>query len=187
MPDADAAVAAREYVHQAMEEKDSVGGVIECRVNGMPIGVGEPVFDKLDANLSKAMLSIGAVKGFEIGEGFQASLLRGSENNDMFRVSEDRKVVKMTNHSGGVLGGMSDGSEIVFRVSVKPTPSISQMQKTVLEDGSEVDMEIHGRHDPVIVPRAVVVVESMAMITVLDLLLQNAVSRIGQIKKLYDR
>lgn len=187
MPDADAAVAAKEYVHKAMEEKDSVGGVIECRINGMPIGVGEPVFDKLDANLSKAMLSIGAVKGFEIGEGFHASLLRGSENNDMFRVSEDRKVVKMTNHSGGVLGGMSDGSEIVFRVSVKPTPSISQMQKTVLEDGSEVDMEIHGRHDPVIVPRAVVVVESMAMITVLDLLLQNAVSRIGQIKKLYDR
>lgn len=187
MPDNEAAKAAEKYVHEAISAKDSVGGVIECIIDGMPVGVGEPVFDKLDALLAKAMLSIGAVKGFEIGEGFHAAKLRGSENNDMFRISDDRSVIKTTNHSGGVLGGMSDGSQIVFRAAVKPTPSISQIQQTVLEDGNEVDITIHGRHDPIIVPRAVVVVESMAMITVADLLLQNVTSQMGHIKKIYDK
>jgi len=169
-----------------MQQKDSVGGIVECCIQGMPVGVGEPVFDKLDALLAKAILSIGAVKGFEIGDGFRATQLKGSENNDDFRISDDRRVVKTSNHSGGVLGGMSDGSDIVFRAAVKPTPSISQVQQTVLEDGSEVNIEIHGRHDPVVVPRAVVVVESMAMITLVDLLFENMTSQMGLIKNFYE-
>ena len=186
MPDANAAKKAQEYLENCIHMQDSSGGVIECRVQGMPVGIGEPVFDKLDATLAKAMLSIGAVKGFEIGDGFLAATATGSANNDAF-VIQDEQVKKQTNHSGGVLGGMSDGDEIVFRVAVKPTPSISQAQQTVDLHGKERQIEIHGRHDPVIVPRAVVVVESMAAITLVDALFANMSARMDAIVDFYQK
>ena len=186
MPDANAAKKAQEYLENCIHMQDSSGGVIECRVQGMPVGIGEPVFDKLDATLAKAMLSIGAVKGFEIGDGFLAATATGSTNNDAF-VIQDEQVKKQTNHSGGVLGGMSDGDEIVFRVAVKPTPSISQAQQTVDLHGKERQIEIHGRHDPVIVPRAVVVVESMAAITLVDALFANMSARMDAIVDFYQK
>lgn len=186
MPDANAAKKAQEYLENCIHNQDSSGGVIECRVQGMPVGIGEPVFDKLDATLAKAMLSIGAVKGFEIGDGFLAATATGSTNNDAF-VIQDEQVKKQTNHSGGVLGGMSDGDEIVFRVAVKPTPSISQAQQTVDLHGKERQIEIHGRHDPVIVPRAVMVVESMAAITLVDALFANMSARMDAIVDFYQK
>ena len=167
-----------------IKEMDSIGGIIECQITGMPVGIGETVFDKLDAELSKAIMSIGSVKGFEIGDGFEAANLRGSENNDDF-ICVDGKVEKETNHSGGVLGGMSDGSAIVFRAAFKPTPSIAQTQKTVNRDLDNVEIEIHGRHDPMIVPRAVVVVVSMAAVTILDGVLKNLGATMDNIKKIY--
>ncbi|KIR02496.1 Chorismate synthase [Lachnospiraceae bacterium TWA4] len=184
MPDTEASKKAQEYLEKIRKEQDSAGGVIECRINHLPVGIGNTVFDKLDANLAKAMFSLGSVKGFEIGDGFNVSSMRGSENNDNF-ILKDGKIAKETNHSGGILGGMSDGDEVVFRVAIKPTPSISRPQKTVTISGEETTIEIHGRHDPVIAPRAVVVVESMAAITVLDLLLSNMCSSIDKIKKVY--
>ena len=178
MPDAEAAEAAGAFLEKMIAEQDSVGGVVECVISGVPAGVGEPVFDKLDARLAAAVMSIGAVKGFEIGDGFAAARALGSSNNDAFRVDESGKVVKETNHSGGILGGMSDGSDIVLRAAFKPTPSIAKEQHTVNKDGENVEISIKGRHDPVVVPRAVVVVESMAALTVLDLLLMNRNARI---------
>ena len=178
MPDAVAAEEAGAYLEKLIAEQDSAGGVVECVITGVPAGVGEPVFDKLDARLAMAVMAIGAVKGFEIGDGFAAAKSCGSSNNDAFRVSETGKIVKETNHSGGILGGMSDGSDIVLRAAFKPTPSIAKEQRTISRDGENVDISIHGRHDPVVVPRAVVVVESMAALTVLDLLLMNKNARI---------
>ena len=184
MPDKEAAKLVQETADQMIKEMDSIGGIIECQITGMPVGIGETVFDKLDAELSKAIMSIGSVKGFEIGDGFEAANLRGSENNDDF-ICVDGKVEKETNHSGGVLGGMSDGSAIVFRAAIKPTPSIAQTQKTVNRDLDNVEIEIHGRHDPMIVPRAVVVVESMAAVTILDGILKNLGATMDNIKKIY--
>ena len=155
MPDPHASIRAEEALAAAMESKDSLGGIIECVVSGMPAGIGEPVFDKLDANLAKAMLSIGAVKGFELGAGFAVAESKGSENNDAF-VPVNGTIRKVTNHAGGILGGISDGSDIVFRTAIKPTPSIFSEQSTVNKNGEAVSVEIKGRHDPVIVPRAVV-------------------------------
>ncbi len=184
MPDEDMAKKAAAYIEEAMRQKDSVGGVVECVISHLPVGLGEPVFDKFDANLAKAMLSIGAVKGFEIGDGFSVAEAKGSTNNDAFAIEDDR-IIKKSNHAGGVLGGISDGSDVVFRVAIKPTPSISRTQETVLTDGSEEAIEIRGRHDPVIVPRAVVVVEAMAALVTADALLCNMVSQIDHIKKVY--
>lgn len=184
MPDAQAAKRAEVFLEECIKKQDSAGGVIECVINGMPTGIGEPVFEKLDANLAKAMLSIGAVKGFEIGDGFAAAKSVGSENNDAFYM-QDKKVVKRTNHAGGVLGGISDGSAIVFRVAVKPTPSIAQEQKTVNRNGEEISVCIKGRHDPIIVPRAVVVVESMAAVTLIDSLLVGMTSRLDYIQRFF--
>jgi chorismate synthase len=185
MPDSEAAIKAGKYVEGCMADKDSAGGVIECRINGMPAGIGDTVFEKLDANLAKAIMSIGAVKGFEVGDGFAVSNSSGSENNDDFIV-DNGNIVKASNHAGGILGGMSDGSDIVFRAAVKPTPSISQSQQTVDVDGIPQNIEIQGRHDPVIVPRAVVVVESMAAITILDLLMTNMSARLDSLKDFYN-
>jgi len=181
MPDPEAAQKAAAYLEEKMAKCDSVGGVVECVVSGVPTGLGEPVFEKLDAGLAKAMLSIGAVKGFEMGDGFAAAKACGSENNDAFRMGEDGSVKKVTNHSGGVLGGISDGSELVFRVAFKPTPSIAKMQETVSRSGEDTDLVIHGRHDPVVVPRAVVVVEAMAAATLMDALLLSMTSRMDRI------
>lgn len=178
MPDARAAREAEAYLEELMAKKDSAGGIVECRITGVPAGIGEPVFDKLDASLAGAIMSIGAVKGFEVGDGFAAARSTGSVNNDAFYMGPDGKVCKKTNHSGGILGGMSDGSEIVFRAAFKPTPSIASEQETVNRDGEDVKIEIKGRHDPIVVPRAVVVVETMAAFTVADLLLQGRGARI---------
>jgi chorismate synthase len=186
MPDAEAALRAQDHLNNCMKNQDSCGGIIECVIDGMPVGIGDPVFDKLDANLAKAMLSMGAVKGFEIGDGFAAAASNGSTNNDSF-VMKNGHVSKATNHAGGTLGGMSDGSPIVFRVAVKPTPSISQSQQTVNQSGEEISVSIKGRHDPIIVPRAIVVVECMAAITVLDLLLTNMGAKLENIRKIYDK
>lgn len=178
MPDAVAAKETEAYLERLMAKLDSVGGVVECVISGMPAGVGEPVFDKLDACLAKAVMSIGAVKGFEIGDGFAASRSCGSVNNDAFYTDGDGAVHKRTNHSGGILGGISDGSDIVLRAAFKPTPSIARQQQTVNSSNENVDIAIRGRHDPVVVPRAVVVVEAMAALTVLDLLLIGRSSRV---------
>lgn len=185
MPDIKACEEASAFLEKQMENKNSSGGVVECVVHGLPAGLGEPVFDKIDANLGKAMMSIGAVKGFEIGSGFQASAMLGSEQNDSFYSEDKVHVQKRNNHAGGVLGGISDGSDVVFRVAFKPTPSIFQTQKTVNQQKENIEINIKGRHDPVIVPRAVVVVESMAAVTLLDLLFCNMTSKMNKIKEFY--
>lgn len=187
MPDAVAAAEAEQFLNTCMSNQDSSGGIIECIVTGMPVGIGEPVFDKLDAALAKAVFSIGAVKGFEIGSGFEAAKMLGSENNDTFCTDESGQITKNTNHSGGILGGMSDGSPIVFRAAVKPTPSIGRTQQTVKQDGTPIEINIRGRHDPIIVPRAVVVVESMTALTIVDLLLANMSARMENLKKIYEQ
>ena len=175
---------AAEYVSTLMSQCDSCGGIIECTADGLPVGLGEPVFDKLDALLSQAIMSIGAVKGVEIGDGFLAAASVGSRNNDPFYM-DGKKVCKKTNHAGGSLGGLSDGSLLILRAAVKPTSSISRPQDTVNEDGENTEILVKGRHDPLIVPRAVVVVESMTAITLADLLLQNMCSRIEHVRKIY--
>lgn len=178
MPDKEAAERAEEVLKRCMEEKDSAGGIISCVIRHVPAGVGEPVFEKLDANLAKAMMSIGAVKGVEIGDGFAVVQATGKTNNDNF--------VSGSNHAGGILGGISNGADILLRVAVKPTPSIAAPQNTINKDGEPVVVEIQGRHDPVIVPRAVVVVEAMAALTVADMLLVGMGARIEDVQKRYE-
>lgn len=175
------------YLEQCMKEQNSAGGIIECVIKGVPAGLGEPCFEKLSANLGKAILSIGAVKGFEIGDGFAVAESTGLTNNDAFYYNSEGKIEKKTNHAGGILGGISDGSEIIFRAAIKPTPSIFSDQETVNKSGENISVNIKGRHDPVIVPRAVVVVECMAAITVLDALLVNMSARLDGIKRFYEK
>lgn len=184
MPDFHADEKAVAYLEEARQNSDSVGGVMECVVTGVPAGIGEPVFEKLDANLAKAIMSIGAVKAVEIGDGTQVSTRFGSENNDSFRM-EDGKVIKNTNHAGGILGGISDGSAIVLRAHVKPTASIFKPQQTINQAHEEIDVQIKGRHDPIIVPRAVVVMECMTAITILDAMMVNMSSRMDFLKDFY--
>ena len=184
MPDANASVQAESYLADCMRSYDSAGGVIECIVTGVPAGLGDPVFDKLDANLAKAIMSIGAVKAVEIGDGIEAATRHGSDNNDSFCI-KDGKISKTTNHAGGILGGISDGSDIILRAHIKPTPSIFSPQQTVNKQGEDIEVSIKGRHDPIIVPRAVVVVEAMAAITLADALLMNAVAKLDHLKKIY--
>ena len=186
MPDAYAAAKASDYLEKCLNEQNSSGGIVECIVNGLPVGLGDPVFEKLDANLAKAIVSIGAVKGFEIGDGFVAAEATGLTNNDSF-VMENGQVKKATNHSGGTLGGMSDGSPLIFRAAIKPTPSIASTQQTVNKSGETIGINIKGRHDPIIVPRAVVVVEAMAAITIVDLLFANMTAKLDRIIDFYQR
>ena len=148
---------------------DSIGGIVECVVRGCPAGLGEPVFDKLDAELAKACMSIGAVKGVEIGAGFDVANMLGSENNDQMTVGEKF----LTNNAGGILGGISNGNDIVIRLAIKPTPTIAKKQKTIDIYGNETEVELRGRNDVCIVDRVVVVVESMVAMTILDYYLQN--------------
>ena len=185
MPDKEAAMEAEAYLEGLMKEGDSAGGVIECVIRGMKPGVGDPAFEKLNANLGKAILSIGAVKGFEIGDGFAAAGARGSQNNDPYAYAPDGSLQKLSNHSGGILGGISDGSDIIFRAAIKPTPSISMEQDTVNKKEENIRIRIKGRHDPVIVPRAVVVVEAMAAITLLDMLFASIPSRMDNLIRFF--
>lgn len=186
MPNNIRAREASAYLDKMMQNLDSSGGVIECIVKGMPAGIGEPVFDKLDALLSQAVVSIGAVKAVEFGIGANASASNGSKNNDAFFTDETGQIRKKTNHAGGILGGISDGSDLILRAFIKPTASISQPQNTITAEGKNTEIVIKGRHDPVIVPRAVVVVESMTAITLADLLLQNMSSRLDTVKQFYN-
>ena len=167
-----------EKIIEARKEGDSIGGIVEVVVRGLPAGVGEPVFMKLDAYLAYAMMSIPAVKGVEIGAGFEAARMRGSEMNDEMTI-EGGKIKFLSNNAGGVLGGISTGEDVVVRIAIKPTPSISKRQRTVnIETFSEDEIVVRGRHDPCIAPRAVPVAEAMAAIAVLDLMMmQNLVPR----------
>lgn len=186
MPDAKAARDAESYLNQCMAEKNSCGGIVECVITGVPAGIGDPVFEKLDACLAKAVFSIGAVKGFEVGDGFAAAASTGKENNDPFCRNASGQITKAANHAGGILGGISDGSPIVFRAAIKPTPSIALPQQTVRTDGTPITVEIGGRHDPIIVPRAVVVVEAMAALTLADFLLKSMGDQAADVIKFYE-
>ena len=154
-------------VQQAQKEGDTVGGIVECRITGTPAGLGEPVFGKFSAELAHAMFSLPAVKGFEVGEGFEMAKMKGSEANDLF-INMDGKTTTLTNHSGGIQGGITNGNDIVFRVAFKPIPSLAKPQQTVNKAGKPCEIAIEGRHDVCALPRAVVLVEALAALVTLD-------------------
>jgi chorismate synthase len=171
-PDMKSAKEMEEAILKAKSEGDSVGGIIECTALNVPVGVGEPLFDSLDADMAKMLFNVPAVKGVEFGAGFKAAELRGSENNDPFAI-RDKKIVTLTNNAGGVLGGLSSGMPIVVRAAIKPTPSISKEQKTIdLSKMEETTIEVKGRHDPCIAPKAVPVIESAVATVLADHLLR---------------
>jgi chorismate synthase len=157
-------------IDSVRKDRDTIGGVISCVIQNTPPGLGEPVFDRLHAELGKAMLSINAVKGFEYGSGFEGVKMRGSQHNDSF-VKEGDRVRTTTNHSGGIQGGISNGEDIYFRVAFKPVATIMQDQESVNESGENVTVSGKGRHDPCVVPRAVPIVEAMAALVIADYLL----------------
>ena len=152
---------------QAQKEGDTVGGIVKCRITGTPTGLGEPVFGKFSAELAHAMFSLPAVKGFEIGDGFEMAKMKGSEANDLF-INMDGKITTLTNHSGGIQGGITNGNDIVFRVAFKPIPSLAKPQQTVNKAGKPCEIAIEGRHDVCALPRAVVLVEALAALVTLD-------------------
>lgn len=176
-PDLDVEHQMKALIKKTAEEGDSLGGIIFCVIKGVAAGLGEPVFDKLNADLAKAMMSINAVKGFEIGSGFSSVAMKGSEHNDVFIKSEDG-ISTYTNRSGGIQGGISNGEDIYFRIAFKPVATIMLDQKTVDRHGKPVVLKGKGRHDVTVVPRAVPIVEAMAALTIADHLLQNKVSKI---------
>lgn len=184
MPSNAYAAKASAYLEECIKEQNSSGGIIECVTSGMPAGIGDPVFHKLDARLASSIMSIGSVKGVEIGDGFAVASSTGKANNDSFAMDQNQ-VTKKTNHAGGILGGISDGSPIILRAAIKPTPSISIPQETISKDHIPTNITIQGRHDPVIVPRAVVVVEAMTAITLVDLLFTNMSARMDNIIHFY--
>lgn len=163
----------RDLISKIKKEGDTIGGAISCVVSGVPVGLGAPVFDKLHADLAKAMLSINAVKGFEYGSGFNAVTMRGSEHNDRFVQSEEGKVSTKTNYSGGIQGGISNGMPIDFRVAFKPVATIISDQESIDQEGNSTIVQGKGRHDPCVVPRAVPIVEAMAALVVADHLLRS--------------
>ncbi len=173
MPDDDQFPLALDYVKECKKNGDSTGGVIECHISNLPAGIGEPVFDKLEAVLAHALLSIGAVRAFEVGDGFTCSMAKGSTFNDSILSVSPNGIKKESNHSGGITGGISDGSRITIRAHLKPTPSIQLMQSSITTTGETTNFSTPGRHDAVIVPRAVVVVEAMTAITLVDLLFEQ--------------
>jgi chorismate synthase len=167
--DPNVAVEMEKYIKEIRKEGDTVGGIVTCVIENCPIGIGEPVFDKLHAELGKAMLSINAVKGFEFGSGFNGTKLKGSEHNDSFESNGTTK----TNNSGGIQGGISNGMDIYFSVAFKPVATIMKSQKTIDSSNNEVEMSGKGRHDPCVVPRAVPIVEAMSALVILDYILIN--------------
>lgn len=180
--DSDAAAKMNEKIEEYRKQGDSVGGIVACKVTGIPAGLGEPVFGKLDAELAKAIMSIGAVKGIEIGDGFDVADSVGSVNNDKMRCKDGKTVEFESNHAGGIIGGISNGNDIFFRVAIKPVPSIFKSQETICldENGnfSETDLVIQGRHDVCLCPRIIPVIEAMTAITLADLALQNRASHL---------
>ena len=177
---ADSAAKMEEYIREIRKQGDTVGGVVTCVIQNVPVGLGEPVFDKLHAELGKAMLSINAVKGFEYGSGFSGVELRGSQHNDIIEKQADGSLRTLTNHSGGIQGGISNGEPIYFRVAFKPVATIMQDQDSVNETGDKITVSGKGRHDPCVVPRAVPIVEAMAAIVLLDFYLRNQVIQMPQ-------
>ena len=166
-PDAETASKMEKCILAAKKEGDSVGGSIICRINGLPVGWGSPVFDRLEADLAKAMLSLPATKGFEVGSGFAGTFLKGSEHNDAFEIRDDQVRTK-SNRSGGVQGGISNGEELYFRIAFKPTATVLQLQDTVDDQGNETELMGRGRHDPCVLPRAVPIVEAMSALVLID-------------------
>ena len=184
--DVSAEVAAIGDVEQCLKDGDSTGSRAICRIGGLKPGIGRPVFDKLNADLAKAIFSIGGVVGLEFGAGFAAADSRGSLNNDEF-CKRNGKIAKASNNSGGMLGGISDGDEIYFQVAFKPPSSIAKAQRTVDIDGNEVEIAINGRHDPAIAPRACVVIEAMAAIVLVNHIFSSLADTMGGVKKAYCR
>ena len=176
-PDPEKAAKMEELISAVKAEGDTIGGIITCVIKGCPVGLGEPEFGKLHAQLGAAMLSINAVKGFEYGEGFSGVTARGSEQNDIFR-SEDGRITTATNHSGGIQGGISNGQDIYFRVAFKPVATLLMQQDTVDLEGNATTLTARGRHDPCVLPRAVPIVEAMTAMTVLDHYLLAQASKI---------
>ncbi|MDG1761430.1 MAG: chorismate synthase [Flavobacteriaceae bacterium] len=168
-PDLEAAVEMENYIKQIRKEGDTVGGIVTCVIQNVHVGLGEPVFDKLHAELGKAMLSINAVKGFEYGSGFEGSKMKGSDHNDPYNSDGTTQ----SNRSGGIQGGISNGMDIYFNVAFKPVATIMQKQETITKDGQKVEMQGKGRHDPCVVPRAVPIVEAMAALVLADFFLLN--------------
>jgi len=156
-----------EYLEKIKEEGDTIGGIVSCIIRNVPVGLGEPVFDKLHADMAKTMMSINAAKGFEYGKGFESVSMKGSEYNDEFFVKND-KIRTKTNNDGGIQGGISNGEDIYFNVGFKPISSIKKSQRTVNKNKDNIEIEIEGRHDVCVVPRAVPIVEAMAAIVLLD-------------------
>ena len=171
-PDADSAEKMIDLIDKIRRNKDSIGGVVECVARNVPMGLGEPVFDKLEAELAKAVMSLPASKGFEIGSGFEGTLLTGSEHNDEFYLDETGQLRTRTNRSGGVQGGISNGENIIIRAAFKPTATIGKEQNTVSNAGEETTLAAKGRHDPCVLPRAVPMVEAMVAIVLCDHLLR---------------
>ncbi|MDL5046797.1 chorismate synthase [Oscillatoria amoena NRMC-F 0135] len=176
-PDAATAEKMIALIDQVRLDRDTVGGIVTCVIRNTPVGLGEPIFDKLHAQLGKAMLSINAAKGFEYGSGFDGVRLRGSQHNDEF-VNEKGRIRTKTNHSGGIQGGISNGEDIYFNVAFKPVATIMQHQQSVDKAGNEVTVSGKGRHDPCVVPRAVPIVEAMAALVLADFLLRNKISKL---------
>ena len=163
------------YITQVKESGDSIGGVIRCLIRNVPVGLGEPVFDKLNADLGKAMLSINAVKGFEIGSGFAGVELLGSEHNDVLKLNALGAITTKTNYAGGIVGGISNGEDIYCRIAFKSVSTISKAQTTLNVDRQSVVVAAEGRHDPCVLPRAVPVVDAMAALVIMDHYLRNMV------------
>jgi chorismate synthase len=177
-PDAAVAEQMIARVDEARRSLDSLGGVVEVRARGVPPGLGEPVFDKLQADIGKAMFSIPAIKGVEMGEGFGVARMRGSDNNDPFIRRADGTIGTASNHHGGILGGISTGEEIVVRLAAKPPASIARPQQTVDREGTPSMIEIHGRHDPTVLPRLVPIAEAMLALVLADHLLRQRLARV---------
>ncbi len=177
-PDADASEKMVELINSLKVEGDTIGGTITCIISGVPPGLGEPVFDKLQADLAKAAMSINTAKGFEYGEGFRAAAMRGSEHNDIFVAGGEEGIKTATNHSGGIQGGISNGNDIVFRVAFKPVATLQQSQPSINSKGENIVLAAKGRHDVCVVPRAVPIVEAMAALVIADHLLRNRSARL---------
>lgn len=173
-PDVQLALQMEQYIKQIRKEGDTIGGIVTCVIQNVPMGLGEPVFDRLQAQLAKAMLSINAVKGFEYGSGFAGTQLRGSEHNDLFNTDGTTQ----TNHSGGIQGGISNGMDIYFRVAFKPVATIMKPQQTIDAEGNIITLEGKGRHDACVVPRAVPIVEAMAALVLADCFLMNKITKV---------
>ena len=175
-PDNIAALKMIDFISKIKKKGNTVGGQIKCHIRGVPLGLGEPVFDKLHADLGKAMLSINAVKGFEYGSGFDGTRMKGSEHNDVFE-TKSGEVITQTNYSGGIQGGISNGQQIYFSVAFKPVATILTDQNTIDKSKDKIKIKVQGRHDPCVLPRAVPIVEAMASLVLLDHFLRNKTTK----------